>query len=142
MTPPRPKSVCGDTKTALTTEFYYFLWNFTCHFVNKAYAKKRAKAELSSRREEKSTWQEAWHATHCGFGFVGKNQFPRKEEQSYKKKRIFFSRGSRSTHKAREAFLISTASNLTGAKPISSHYYQFFSPARRFCDIPQVLIRR
>ena len=41
MTPPGPNPVCGDTKTAFKMDFYHFLWNFTCHFVNKAYAKKR-----------------------------------------------------------------------------------------------------
>ena len=78
MTPPTPN---GDTKTALKTDFYHFFWNFTCHFVNKAYAKKRKnifyfictlriteqKLNLPSRPEEKGTCQETRRATHCGW---------------------------------------------------------------------------
>ena len=60
-------SVCGDTKTALKTDFYHFLWNVTCHFLNKAYALTEQKLNLPSRLEEKSTSQETRRATHCGW---------------------------------------------------------------------------
>ena len=75
MTAPRPNTVCRDTKTALKTDFYHFLWNFTCHSVNKAYAKERKnmfyfirflriteqKLNLPSRLEEKSTREDEKH---------------------------------------------------------------------------------
>ena len=64
-------------------DLYHFLWNFTCHLVNKAYAKNvqnifllhmhlknyRAKAEVTFTPivEKKSTWQKTRHATHCGW---------------------------------------------------------------------------
>ena len=88
MTPPGPNSVCGDTKTSLKIDFYHFLWNFTCHFVNKAYAKKRknifflhmhfknyrVKRELTftpSCRKEKHITK---NMTRIVVGFVGKTQ--------------------------------------------------------------------